>query len=73
MGKHKHSKVKGFLNISLEIHAIPEAWDDWIPIVWKKYGKKQTFQNYEIPKYFMWSRKPYNSQTTGWVNYLELV
>ena len=42
MGKHKHSKVKVVLNISggTEIHAIPKAWDEWIPIVRKKYGKK---------------------------------
>ena len=42
MGKHKHSKVKGFWNISreTEIHAIPKAWDELIPIKRKKYGEK---------------------------------
>ena len=67
MEKHKHSKVKGFLNISCEpkIHAIPKAWDESVLIVQKKYGKKQTFPNYETRKYFMLSRNPYNSQTTG--------
>ena len=66
IGKHKHSKVKDFSNIlrETEIHAVPKALDEWISIVRKKYGKKQTFQNYEIPKYFVWSRLPYNSQTT---------
>ena len=70
MGKQKHSKVKNFLNTSrkTKIHAIPKAWDKWISIVWKTYGKKQTFQNYEVPKYFTWSRNQYNSQTTRWVN-----
>ena len=30
MRKDKHSKVKGFLNISreAEIHAIPKTWDE---------------------------------------------
>ena len=39
MGKHKHSKVNVFLNIlrETEIHAIPKAWAERIPIVWKKY------------------------------------
>ena len=39
----KHSKVKGFLNISrkAEIHAISKAWDERIPIVLKKYGEKK--------------------------------
>ena len=48
--KQKHSKMKGFLNISreAEIHAILKAGDEWIPIVWEKYGEKQTFQNYEL-------------------------
>ena len=42
MGKYKHSKVKGFLNIlrETEIHAIPKAWDELIPLKWTKYGKK---------------------------------
>ena len=41
MGKHKHSKVKGFLNISYEgeIHANLETWDERISIV-------RNFQNY---------------------------
>ena len=34
MAKQKHSKIKDFLNLSreAEIHAIPKAWDEWIPI-----------------------------------------
>ena len=30
MAKEKHSKIKGFLNLSgeAEIHAIPKAWDE---------------------------------------------
>ena len=30
MGKHKHSKVKGFLQIlrEAEIYAIPKTWDE---------------------------------------------
>ena len=52
MGKHKHSKVKGFLQIlrEAEIYAIPKTWDEWISIVWQKYVKKQTFQNYGFKK-----------------------
>ena len=43
MGKHKHFKVKGFLSILREadFHAIPEAWDEWIPILQNKCGKAQ--------------------------------
>ena len=50
IAKQKHSKIKGFLNISreAEIHAILKAWDEWVLIVWEKYGEKQTFQNYEL-------------------------
>ena len=41
LGKHKHSKVMGFLHISCVtlIHAIPKIWEKWIPKVRKKYGK----------------------------------
>ena len=50
----KHSKVKGFLNISrkAEIHAISKAWDERIPIVLKKYGKKNIPKLW-VPKYFL--------------------
>ena len=45
MGKHKHFKFMGFLNISgeAEIHTIPKTWEKWIPIVQEKHGKTQTF------------------------------
>ena len=35
MGKHKHFKVKGYLNFSLEaeIHAVPKIWEEWISMV----------------------------------------
>ena len=35
MGKHKHFKVKGFLNFRLEakIHAVPKIWEIWISMV----------------------------------------
>ena len=38
MGKHKHFKFMGFLNISYkaEIHAIPRTWEKWIPIIREK-------------------------------------
>ena len=41
MGKHKHFKVKGFLNCWLvaEIHAVPKIREKWISMVWEKYGK----------------------------------
>ena len=47
MGKHKHFKFMGFLNISdeAEIHTIPRTWEKWISIIREKYGKKQTFQS----------------------------
>ena len=48
MGKQKHFKFMGFLNISdeAEIHTIPTAWEKWIPIIREKYGKKtQTFRS----------------------------
>ena len=70
MAKLKHSKVKRFLNISreAEIHAIPKAWHDWNPIVWEKYGEKTNIPKLWPPKYFLWSRNLYNSQTTGLAN-----
>ena len=36
-----------FLHISCEAlnHTIPKIWKKWIPIVRKKYSKKQTFQS----------------------------
>ena len=48
MGKHEHFKVKGFWNFLLEaeIHAVPNTWEKWIPIIREKYGKKQTFQSF---------------------------
>ena len=38
MGKHKHFKFMGFLNISgeAEIHTIPKIWEKWIYIVREK-------------------------------------
>ena len=46
MGKHKHFKVKGFLNFlfEAEIHAASKTWEKWFSIVREKYGKTQTFQ-----------------------------
>ena len=54
MGKHKHFKFMGFLNIlgEAEIHAIPKTWEKQIHIIQEKYGKKQTFQSYGFLKYF---------------------
>ena len=48
MGKHKHFKVKGFLNFWLEaeIHAVPKIWEEWISMVQEKYWKTQKFQIY---------------------------
>ena len=42
MGKHKHFKFMGFLNISYEaeIHRIPRTREKWIPIIRENYGKK---------------------------------
>ena len=41
MGKHKHLKVKGFLNVlyEVEIHAVPITREKWISIVREKHGK----------------------------------
>ena len=54
MGKHKHVKVKGFLNFSYEaeIHAVPKTYEKGISIVKEKRGKTQTFQVYGFLKYF---------------------
>ena len=43
MEKHKHSKVKSFINISVwkKIRAITKAWDEWTSFVLKKYGKSK--------------------------------
>ena len=53
MGKHKHFKFMGFLNISGEaqIHTIPEIWEELIPIIRESMGKK-TFQSYGFLKCF---------------------
>ena len=70
MGKHKHVKVKGFLNFSYEaeIHAVPKTYEKGISIVKEKRGKTQTFQVYGFLKNFGWSRNPYNSQNMGNLN-----
>ena len=70
MGKHKHFKFMGFLNIldEAEIHTIPKIWDKWIPIIREKYGKKQALQSNGFLKNFGWSRNPYNSQNMGKVD-----
>ena len=46
MRKHKHFKVKDFLNFSreAEYHAVPKTWYEWIPMLREKYEKTQTFQ-----------------------------
>ena len=48
MGKHKHFKFIGFLNISGEakIHAIPKIWEKRIYIAQKSMGKQR------FPKFF---------------------
>ena len=71
MGKHKHFKFMGFLNIfdEAETHTIPKTWEKWIPIKREKYGKKKkTFQSNGFLKCFGWSWNPYNSQNMGKVN-----
>ena len=59
MGEHKHFKVKGFLQFSLEaeIHAVPKTWKKQISIVREKYGKTQTFQIYGFVKFFFFLLK----------------
>ena len=54
MGKHKHFKFMGFLNIlgKAEIHTVPKTWGKWISIVREKCGKTQTFESYGFLKYF---------------------
>ena len=54
VGKHKHFKFMGFLNISgeAEIHTVPKTWGKLISIVREKYLKTQTFQSYVFLKYF---------------------
>ena len=45
MVKYSYFKFIGFLNISCEaqIHSIPKIWENWIYLVWEKYGKTQRF------------------------------
>ena len=64
MGKHKHYKFMGFLNISgeAEIHTILKIWQKWVPII---HEKKKTFHGNGFLKYFGWSKNPYNSQNMG--------
>ena len=71
MGKHKHFKFMGFLNISgeAEIHTIPKTCGKWISIVREKCRKTQTFQSYGFLKYFEWHRNPYNSQNMEKVDF----
>ena len=54
MGKHKHFKVKHFLNFpyEAEIHTAPKTREKWISKAREKYGKTQTFQIYGFLKYF---------------------
>ena len=54
MGRHKHLKIKGFLNVlyGVEIHAVPITWEKWISIIREKHGKTQAFQIYGFLKYF---------------------
>ena len=54
MGKHKHFKFMGFLNIlgKAEIHTVPKTWGKWISRVREKCGKTQTFESYGFLKYF---------------------
>ena len=71
MGKHKHFKVKHFLNFpyEAEIHTAPKTREKWISKAREKYGKTQTFQIYGFLKYFGWRRNPYNSQNIGKANF----
>ena len=43
MKKHKHFRVKGFLNVlfEAEIHAVPKK--KWISLIQEKNGKTQKF------------------------------
>ena len=52
--ENKTFQSQGFLHIlgEAEIHTVPKAWEKWILIVRKNYGKTQTFKNYEFLKYF---------------------
>ena len=70
MGKRKHSKIMGFLNISRrkEIHTISKTWEKWIPIVRKNYGKTKIFQRYRFLTYFGWNKNLNNSEKMGKMN-----
>ena len=51
--ENKQFKFMSFLNIldEAEIDTICKSWEKWIPIIRKKYTKKQTFQRYKFLKY----------------------
>ena len=63
MGKRKHFKYIGFLNIlgKAEIHTIPKTGKS-ISIVGEKYDKRQTFRIYGFLKYLGLSRNVLKSQ-----------
>ena len=48
MGKHKHYKFMGFLNISgeAEIHTILKIWQKWVPIIHEKKKKHSTVMDF---------------------------
>ena len=52
MEKHKHFKVKCFLNFwyEAEIHAVLKIWEKWISMVWEKYEKMGEAEIRTIPK-----------------------
>ena len=54
--------------VEAEIDIVPKIWEKWISIVREKYGKTQTFQIYEFPKYFGLNGNPYDSQNMEKVN-----
>ena len=67
MRKHKHFKVKGFLNFWLEaeIHAVPKIWEKWIYVIQEKYGKHRDFPYFSLPRRFRVDENPRNSQRLG--------
>ena len=70
MGKHKHLRFMGFLNVSgeAEIHKIPKIWEKRNPIRRQEHGKKT--KHYEVTGFFGWSWNPCNSRNIGKVNLL---
>ena len=73
MGKHKQFKFMSFLNIldEAEVDTICKSLEKWIPIIRKKYTKKQAFQRYKFLKYL--DKAEIHTITKIWEKWIPIV